>query len=113
MYNFFFVFFIQIAVRQTSIKQHVELPLYDHDECTSKYRALGISVNKNQVCAGGMFGFDTCDGDSGNPLMKIVQSGWVVEALVSFGRGCGLEDFPAVYTKVSNYDNWIKKNLRP
>ncbi|XP_055324477.1 serine protease 7 [Sitodiplosis mosellana] len=100
------------TMRQSAIKQHVELPVYDHEECTNKYRALGISVNKNQVCAGGIFGFDTCDGDSGNPLMKVLASGWVVEALVSFGRGCGLEDFPAVYTKVSNYDNWIKKNLR-
>lgn len=54
---YFPLLFIQIAVRQSAIKQHVELPLYDHDECTSKYRELGINVNKNQLCAGGMFGF--------------------------------------------------------
>lgn len=99
-------------MRQTAIKQHVELPLYDHDECTRKYKALGISVTNDQVCAGGVFGSDTCDGDSGNPLMKIASSGFVVEGVVSFGRGCGLEDFPAVYTKVSAYDNWIRRNLR-
>lgn len=110
--RFFLYLFIQIAVRQSAVKQHVELPVYDHNDCKNKYRALGISVNKNQVCAGGVFGFDTCDGDSGNPLMKVLPTGWVVEAIVSFGRGCGLEDFPAVYTRVSNYENWIRTNLR-
>lgn len=99
-------------MRQSSIKQHVQLPLYNHNECISKYRALGISVTSNQVCAGGIFSMDTCDGDSGNPLMKVASSGWIVEGIVSFGRGCGLEDFPAVYTKVFNYDNWIRSNIR-
>lgn len=99
-------------VRQSATKQHVELPVVDHNECTIKYKMLGISINKNQLCAGGVFGYDTCDGDSGNPLMKIATNGWVVEGVVSFGRGCGLEDTPAVYTKVSNYDNWIQRNLR-
>lgn len=111
--DLYFIPFNLNLVRRTPIKQHVDLPLYDHKECTRKYKALGISVSDNQVCAGGVFGADTCDGDSGNPLMKITTSGYVVEGVVSFGRGCGLEGFPAVYTKVSAYDNWIRKNLRP
>lgn len=57
-------------------------------------------------------GYDTCDGDSGNPLMRLTAYGWIAEGIVSFGRGCGLDDFPAVYTKVANYDSWIRQNLR-
>lgn len=99
-------------MRQSAVKQHVELPLANHDECVKKYKDLGISVSNNQICAGGIYGYDTCDGDSGNPLMRIAVDAWVVEGIVSFGLGCGLEGFPAVYTKVSNYNNWIVKNIQ-
>ncbi|XP_031631323.1 serine protease 7-like [Contarinia nasturtii] len=100
------------TMRQTPKKQHVVLPVYDHSSCVGKYQTLGISVNNDQICAGGIEGYDTCDGDSGNPLMKISSTGWVAEGIVSYGRSCGLDNFPAVYTKVSNYDNWIRRNLR-
>lgn len=99
-------------MRQSAIKQHVELPLVNHLECVTKYSDLGITLSNNQICAGGVYGYDTCDGDSGNPLMKIATNTWVVEGIVSFGLGCGLEGFPAVYTKVSNYEDWILKNIR-
>lgn len=53
-------------------------------------------------------------GDSGSPLMfydhKKLQ--WVVTGIVSFGqKKCGVEGFPAVYTNVTNYLNWIEKNI--
>lgn len=99
-------------MRQSTIKQHVELPLTDQNDCIQKYRKLGITVTTDQLCAGGIFGYDTCDGDSGNPLMKASTYAFIVEGVVSFGRSCGLEDFPAVYTRVSNYDNWIRSNVR-
>lgn len=100
------------AGRQSATKQQVELPVFNQRECRNKFKELGISLTNDQLCAGGVWGRDTCDGDSGNPLMKIAANAWVVEGIVSFGRGCGLEDFPAVYTKVSNYDNWIRRNMR-
>lgn len=100
------------AGRQSAVKQHVELPAFDYKRCKNKFGKLGIALTNDQLCAGGTWGRDTCDGDSGNPLMKIAANLWVVEGIVSFGRGCGLKDFPAVYTKVSNYDDWIRRNMR-
>lgn len=100
------------AGRQSAVKQQVELPIFDYLECKNKFRELGISLTNDQLCAGGISGYDTCDGDSGNPLMKITANSWIVEGIVSFGRGCGLQDFPAVYTKVANYDSWIRRNLK-
>lgn len=85
----------------------------NHNKCVKKYQTLGISISDNQLCAGGNYGEDTCDGDSGNPLMSVASDAWIVEGIVSFGRGCGLADWPAVYTKVSNYDNWIQSKIRP
>lgn len=107
VYNFHF------TDRQSSVKQRVELPPVDQSTCSLKYNTLGINIDSNQVCAGGVYGKDTCDGDSGNPLMRVSNNHWIVEGIVSFGRGCGLHEWPAVYTRVSSFDQWIKSNLRP
>jgi len=99
--------------RQSSVKQKVDLPHVDQSTCATKYTTLGINIDPSQVCAGGVYGKDTCDGDSGNPLMRVSNNHWIVEGIVSFGRGCGLQEWPAVYTRVSSFDQWIRTNLRP
>lgn len=111
---YFYLYFLKHnnIGRQSTRKQEVELPVVNHRMCRNKFKELGISLSKDQLCAGGVWGYDTCDGDSGNPLMKFTAHGWVVHGIVSFGRGCGLDDFPAVYTKVANYDDWIRRNIR-
>lgn len=81
--------------------------------CVSRYRVVGIDVTDNQLCAGGVYGKDTCDGDSGNPLMKVSSGFWVVDGIVSFGRGCGQAGWPAVYTRVEAYEQWVRQKLRP
>lgn len=48
--------------RQSSTKQQVELPVVNHRECKMKFRELGITLNDDQLCAGGVWGYDTCDG---------------------------------------------------
>lgn len=69
------------------------------------------------MCAGGNKGEDTCSGDSGGPLMdsKLIgaQMRKTVVGIVSFGPGtCGIEDQPAVYTKVSEFLDWILDNMK-
>jgi len=37
---------------------------------------------------------------------------WVLTGIVSFGqKKCGTEGFPAVYTNVTNYLDWIEKTI--
>nr|XP_005988792.1 PREDICTED: trypsin-3-like [Latimeria chalumnae] len=69
------------------------------NECNSKY---GGKITKGMFCAA-KTGKDSCQGDSGGPL---VCNG-VLEGIVSWGRSCGDERFPGVYTKVSVYRPWI------
>lgn len=60
----------------------------------------------SMVCAGALEGGrDSCQGDSGGPLM----SGGRLVGLVSFGRGCGLREYPGVYAKVDSAKSWIRR----
>ena len=66
-------------------------------------------------------GIDSCQGDSGGPL--VLRDGnkegepWYLIGIVSYRTSdgtihCG-GGFPGVYTKVTNYLDWIEKNMLP
>ena len=60
-------------------------------------------------------GKDSCQGDSGGPLVYRAFSDdpWTQVGIVSFGTGrCGA-GFPAVYTKVEAYMDWVASKLEP
>ncbi len=40
-----------------------------------------------------------------------VPGEWIVIAIISWGHGCARTDNPGVYTKVTKYIEWIKKNI--
>lgn len=82
---------------------------------------LGDSLTDNMICAGVASGERTsCNGDSGGPLMmKAADGGWVQVGIVSWGRiplnsnqRCGHAELYGVYTRVSNYFDWIGSKLR-
>ncbi|CAF1378149.1 unnamed protein product [Adineta ricciae] len=64
-----------------------------------------------QFCAavnGG--GKDTCQADSGGPLMFYSKSEqvWVLAGITSYGHQCALPDYAGVYTRTSAYISWIQ-----
>lgn len=69
------------------------------------------------MCAGGIAGRDTCAGDSGGPLMRPLKGtdmkfNWYCVGVVSYGRGCGIDKWSGVYTRVSSYMDWIVANMK-
>ncbi|XP_046679696.1 phenoloxidase-activating factor 3-like [Homalodisca vitripennis] len=71
-------------------------------------------ISDKQICAGGIQGEGTCDGDSGGPLMMSVglnPTTYFVIGITSHvvsedAGGCG-SGLPDVYTRVSEYIPWI------
>ena len=82
---------------------------------------IGPALTENMICAGVASGARTsCRGDSGGPLlMRQSDGGWIQVGVVSWGRvpigaekACGHENLYAVYTRASNYFDWIAAQLR-
>lgn len=58
---------------------------------------------RTMVCAGySQGGHDTCEGDSGGPLLAATPAGaWRLVGATSFGNGCAQPGFPGVYARVA------------
>uniref|UniRef100_C6ZQY3 CLIP domain-containing serine protease n=1 Tax=Ochlerotatus triseriatus TaxID=7162 RepID=C6ZQY3_OCHTR len=96
----------------SNVKLKVELELQDLASCANIYRPSGITLRDTQICAGGVRGQDTCSGDSGGPLTKLIGSRNFLYGIVSFGPNkCGTKGVPGVYTNVAKYVDWIDNNL--
>ena len=96
----------------------VFVPILEVDSCVNlNYLYTPSNITSNMICAGDLTdgGEDSCQGDSGGPLV-IPQSDSddtaIVYGIVSWGRGCGLEEGPGIYTRVSNYNSWIQGGYR-
>ncbi|KAF2879002.1 hypothetical protein ILUMI_27170 [Ignelater luminosus] len=77
------------------------------NKCNTLYFGKG-DITPRMFCAGDLKGGrDACQGDSGGPC---IVNGKLV-GLVSWGYGCARPGYPGVYTKVSNFINWINNTI--
>lgn len=87
----------------------VTVPIWPQNECENSFvHRIAPSV----LCAGSREGGkDSCQGDSGSPLMvQLPNNRWVIVGIVSWGVRCGEPNYPGVYTRVGNYVDWIIEN---
>ena len=68
-----------------------------------------------QLCCGDLKGErDACQGDSGGGLYierNFSQiNRYTIDGIVSYGEQCASRMKPGVYTRVSNYIDWIREN---
>ncbi|XP_055309086.1 proclotting enzyme [Sitodiplosis mosellana] len=96
--------------KESTIQRKAELPIWRNEDCN---RAYYQPITDNFVCAGfSEGGVDACQGDSGGPLMMRFESKWLQLGIVSFGNKCGEPGYPGVYTRVSEYIEWIQENTK-
>ncbi|XP_034150908.1 tryptase isoform X2 [Esox lucius] len=91
--------------------QEVEVPVVGNRQCTCLYAGVDTITN-NMLCAGLLAGgMDACQGDSGGPMVSKQGQVWIQAGVVSFGQGCAQADFPGVYARVSQYQDWINSQI--
>eukprot|EP00094_Tigriopus_californicus_P003145 TCALIF_03027-PA protein Name:"Similar to KLKB1 Plasma kallikrein (Homo sapiens)" AED:0.08 eAED:0.09 QI:336/0.62/0.44/1/1/1/9/537/914 len=88
------------------------VPVVNDNECVRKINAVTEKIfilPASSFCAGGEEGHDACQGDGGGPLVCEDQGYFELTGLVSWGFGCGRQDVPGVYVKISSFIGWINQ----
>lgn len=86
--------------------QHAELPTITNEECQAK----GMPAGKTEVCTFDSFGKGACGGDSGGPLA--LNDGELLVGVVSYGARFCATGRPDVFTRVSEFVDWIDENIK-
>jgi hypothetical protein len=96
----------------TPVLQEVRQPLVDASACRTALGPIAPAL-ASQLCAGATKGQDSCSGDSGGPIARQDADGCpVAVGLVSYGdRTCAKQGVPGVYTRLSSFSGWIRKQL--
>ncbi|EDS29228.1 proclotting enzyme [Culex quinquefasciatus] len=89
-------------------KLHVQLNAVNKTFCDVVYPR---GVASSQLCAGAEAGKSSCHGDSGGALVATVDGYAYGYGIVSYGRACGKEHIPVVYTRVTSFLDWIEENM--
>ena len=81
------------------------------DEGCGQYPA-GEIIDTAMFCAAAP-GTDSCQGDSGGPVVLVDSGITYLAGIVSWGYGCAEAAYPGVYTRVSNYTDWVASHTGP
>ncbi|MBN3297788.1 GRAA protein, partial [Amia calva] len=100
------------ANKGSDVLRAVNITVIDRKKCNSAgYYNLNPIIANNMLCAGwvGKKEKDTCQGDSGGPLICNGE----FRAISSFGRRCGIQRYPGVYTLLDQHNiMWIHKIMK-
>jgi len=113
-----------VSSAPTDVQQKLQMPTRDYGDCLARWQNVLRAVNSDadlegelspslHLCAGGEDGKDSCNGDSGGPLLarKSRISPWQLVGVVSGGTSrCGI-GAPGIFTRVTQYREWIRNNL--
>ncbi|XP_023290752.1 mucin-5AC [Orussus abietinus] len=100
-----------------SVLQEVSVPVINNTVCEAMYRNAGYveHIPHIFICAGWRKGgFDSCEGDSGGPMViqRPKDKRWILAGVISWGIGCAEPDQPGVYTRISEFREWINQILQ-
>jgi secreted trypsin-like serine protease len=88
--------------------QQAEVPIVHNEVCNAPQSYNGTILD-TMLCAGfPEGGVDTCQFDSGSPLLVPSDAGFALAGIVSFGRGCAQPNLYGVYTRVSSFVGFVE-----
>lgn len=87
----------------------VDVPIVDRTTCDAVFNSSGSTLfTNNMLCAGyAAGGKDTCQADSGGPLMANYGGELVQVGITSWGVGCAQPGLYGVYTRLYNFQGWV------
>ncbi|KAK4470143.1 hypothetical protein MN116_005726 [Schistosoma mekongi] len=98
---------------------HLQIPLLNLTTCNQTEAYKG-KLTETMICAGyTMGGKDSCQGDSGSPLMcqlldntTTTEKLWYQIGIVSFGKSCASLETPGIYSNVTFVNEWITSMIQ-
>ncbi|XP_004417167.1 PREDICTED: serine protease hepsin isoform X1 [Odobenus rosmarus divergens] len=102
--------------QQAGVLQEARVPIISNEVCNGP-DFYANQIKPKMFCAGyPEGGIDACQGDSGGPFVcedSISRTPrWRLCGIVSWGTGCALAQKPGVYTKVSDFREWIFQAIK-
>ncbi|XP_058298236.1 hepatocyte growth factor-like protein isoform X4 [Hylobates moloch] len=86
------------------------LNVISNQECNIKHRGR---VRESEMCTEGLLApVGACEGDYGGPLACFTHNCWVLEGIIIPNRVCARSRWPAVFTRVSVFVDWVHKVMR-
>ncbi|XP_051770717.1 chymotrypsin-like protease CTRL-1 [Ctenopharyngodon idella] len=99
---------------QSGTLQEVQVNVVGNKECDCRFQDIqfwDIPITPTMICARGEMGKGTCFRDSGGPLQCEQDSVWILAGVTNFGISCYNNITPDSYARVSEFQNWILKNV--
>jgi len=90
------------------VLQQAHVNVYSNAECDKKHSAH--KVQDSHICVGVQGKSGGCQGDSGGPLVCRVGGDYLLAGVTSWGRADCSVQYPTVYTRMSEYRDWIEEN---
>ncbi|XP_022092203.1 suppressor of tumorigenicity 14 protein-like [Acanthaster planci] len=92
------------------ILKQAGVPIVDSRVCNDLHKGR---ITSRMMCAGYLQGGeDSCQGDSGGPLnCHGSDDRWYLAGITSWGNGCADVDAPGVYTRVTEFVDWVQVNI--
>uniref|UniRef100_A0A1B0G6R2 Lectizyme n=1 Tax=Glossina morsitans morsitans TaxID=37546 RepID=A0A1B0G6R2_GLOMM len=103
--------FLPDNVNYPSVLQTMTYNTITNREC--RYKGI-TDLTDTEICAEGFPFKGACLGDSGGPLVMSTRHGTQQVGIVSYGLFiCGVFDVPDVYTRVSEFNLWLRERMSP
>jgi len=97
------------------VLQEAEVSIIDNSDCVNKFGYTSSQIGGDAICAQGrnLNGdiTDACQGDSGGPLVCEESGTWTLHGATSWGKGCGGENYPGIWARVTAARDWIDATL--
>ncbi|XP_035787029.1 CLIP domain-containing serine protease 14D-like [Anopheles albimanus] len=102
------------SLELSNVKRVVGLHAVTPSVCARELRGLikGGTLQSTQLCTKGVGGEDVCRGDSGAPMLEWSDDRCYIVGVVSYGPKCGTAGAPGISTRISEYIDWILRNLK-